>query len=78
MHLFKRQAVVPLGLAVGLTNGVLALELSGPSGQRFAWQRSMDGGPWAPTVTNRTRVAPVFLPVSLSVDSELWQTQSLP
>jgi len=72
------QAVVPLGLALGLTNGVLALEVSGPSGQRFALERSTDRGPWAPTATNTTPVAPVVLPVSPSVDLELWRTQSLP
>jgi hypothetical protein len=72
------QAVVPLGLALGLTNGVLALEVSGPSGQRFALERSTDGGPWTSTATNTTPVAPVVLPVSSSVKLELWRTQSLP
>jgi len=72
------QAVVPLGLKLGLTNGVAALEVSGPAGQRFALERSTDGGPWAPTATNTTPVAPVVLPRSPSVDLELWRTQSLP
>ncbi len=72
------QAVVPLGLGLGLTNGVLALEVNGPSGQRFALARSTDGGHWVPTVTNTTPVAPVVLPLSPSVELELWRAQSLP
>jgi len=72
------QAVVQLGLALGFTNGVLALEVSGPSGQRFAWERSMNWNSWVSIATNTTPVAPVLLPVSPSVDLELWRTQSLP
>jgi len=72
------RAVVPLGLALGLTNRVLALEVHGPSGHRFALERSTDGAPWTPAATNTTPVAPVVLPVSPSVNLELWRTQSLP
>jgi pimeloyl-ACP methyl ester carboxylesterase len=72
------QAVVPLGLGLGLTNGVLALEVSGPSGQRFALERSMAGGPWTPAATNTTPAAPVVLPLSPALDLELLRTQSLP
>lgn len=77
-NLITYHAVVPLGLAVGLTNGVLALEVRGPSGQPFALERSTDGGPWAPTATNTTPVGPLVLPVSHSANLELWQTLSLP
>jgi hypothetical protein len=72
------EAVVPLGLNLGLTNGVLALEVNGPAGQRFTLQRSMDCDSWVATATNTTPVAPVVLPLSPSVDLELWRTQSLP
>ena len=72
------QAVVPLGLNLGLTNGVLALEVSGPSGQRFALEHSLNCNSWVPFATNTTPVAPVVLPLSLLVDLELWRTQSLP
>lgn len=72
------QAVIPLGLNLGLTNGVLALEVSGPSGQRFALERSMDWGSWVTTATNTTPIVPVVLPVLPSADLELWRTQSLP
>jgi hypothetical protein len=72
------QAVVPLELKLGLTHGGLALEVSGPSGQRFAWERSLDWGPWVSTATNTIPVAPVVLPLSPAADLELWRTQSLP
>jgi len=72
------QAVVPLGLNLGLTNGVLALEVSGPTGQRFALEHSLNWNPWVSVATNTTPVAPVVLPVSPSMDLELWRTQSLP
>jgi hypothetical protein len=65
-------------LNLGLTNGVAALEVSGPAGQRFALERSLDWDSWVPTATNTTPVAPVVLPVSPSADLELWRTQSLP
>ena len=72
------QAVVPLGLNLELTNGVLALEVSGPAGQRFALEHSMNWNSWVSFATNTTPVAPVVLPASPPVDLELWRTQSLP
>jgi hypothetical protein len=72
------QAVVPLGLNLGLTNGGLALEVSGPAGQRFTLEHSLDWDSWVPIATNTTPVAPVVSPVSPSADLELWRTQSLP
>ena len=72
------QAVVPLELNLGLTHGVLALEVSGPSGQRFALEHSLNWDSWVPIATNTTPISPVVLPVSPSADLELWRTQSLP
>jgi len=72
------QAVGPLGVNLDLTNGALALEVRGPSGQRFALEHSLNWDFWVSIATNTTPVAPVVLPVSPSVDLELWRTQSLP
>jgi hypothetical protein len=72
------QAVVPLGLNLELTNGVLALEVNGPAGQRFALEHSLTWNPWMSVATNTTPVAPVVLPVPPSVVLEVWRTQSLP
>lgn len=72
------QAVFPLSLTLGFTNGVLAMAVSGASGQRFALERSINGGPWVPAATNRTPVEPIALPSSNSVGVELWRAESLP
>jgi hypothetical protein len=72
------QAVVPLGLGLGLTNGALALEVSGPSGQRFALEHSSNWNAWVPIATNTTPIAPAGLPWSPALDLKLWRTQSLP
>jgi hypothetical protein len=65
-------------LNLGSTNGVLALEVSGPTGQRFALEHSLNWDSWVPIATNTTPIAPVALPVSPSVDLKLWRTLSLP
>jgi hypothetical protein len=67
-----------LGLNLSVTDGQLALEVSGPDGQRFAWEHSTDDSPWAVTATNTTPVLPMGLPVSPSVGKEFWRAQSLP
>jgi hypothetical protein len=72
------RAVLPLRLGLGLSSGGLALEVSGPSGQRFSLEHSQNGGPWVPMATNTTPVVPVVLPLAPPTDLELWRTRSLP
>jgi dienelactone hydrolase len=71
-------AVVPLALNPALTHGLPALEISGPVGQRFVLERSLNWNPWLPMATNTTPLAPVALPAPPGVPLEVWRTQSLP